>query len=196
MRKGLVVTLMAVILFFISSSRVFATDQLLMSKTKDKVIFVQDENGKFNYSWSFDKNEYSKNDFEFDKEITFKTDGLYDINKLIGNNDKKKLISFSHHGDLPGVATIKVPVSDCFNDGSILSLYYYDKKNEKVNLVEEKLEVINGFVTFQISHCSDYFVTMSIVNEASEESSTGTIIIGMIVVIVGLVGFTIFKNKK
>ncbi len=196
MRKCLVVTLMAVILFFISSSRVFATDQLLMSKTKDKVIFVQDENGKFNYSWSFDKNEYSKNDFEFDKEITFKTDGLYDINKLIGNNDKKKLISFSHHGDLPGVATIKVPVSDCFNDGSILSLYYYDKKNEKVNLVEEKLEVINGFVTFQISHCSDYFVTMSIVNEASEESSTGTIIIGMIVVIVGLVGFTIFKNKK
>lgn len=195
MRKCLVVTFLAVILFFISSSRVFATDQLLMTKTKDKVIFIQDQDGSFNYSWSFDKKEYNNN-FDFDKRITFKNDGLYDINNIVGNDDKKKLISFSHHGELPGIATIKVPVSDTFSDGDVLSLYYYDEENEEVTLVEETLEVINGFVTFNISHCSDYFVTLSIVNEASGESSSGTIIIGMIVVIVGLVGFTIFKNKK
>lgn len=56
--------------------------------------------------------------------------------------------------------------------------------------------VMNGYVTFDIDHCSDYFLTLSIVKEASGKSNNGVVIIGMLIIIVGLVGYTIFKGRK
>ena len=53
-----------------------------------------------------------------------------------------------------------------------------------------------GYVTFDITHCSDYFLTMSVVKNAEGANNNGVIIIGMLVIIVGLVGYTIFKNNN
>ena len=64
--KKILIILLAVILSFAGISSISASDNLIKTDTKDKVIFIQDENGKFSYSWSFDKEEYEKNAFDFD----------------------------------------------------------------------------------------------------------------------------------
>ena len=108
---------------------------------------------------------------------------------------KKEYVSFNYHGDLPSTATIKVPVSK-FKDEQMLNLYYYDDTTNKIELVQNNIMVSNGYVTFDIDHCSDYFLTLSVVKEASGNNNNGVIIVGMIIIIVGLVGYTLLKNKK
>ncbi len=194
-RKTLIIFL-AIVLFFAGMSSISASSNLLKTETKDKVIFIQGEKGHFNYSWTFDKNEFKKNEFEFDMNIKFESPNITRINKLINNNIKKQMISFDYHGNLPSLATIKVPVSKNFKDGDRLNLYYYNDLTNKIEEVDTNLKVINGFVSFDIKHCSDYFLTLSIVKEAGAKSNNGIIIIGMLVIIVGLIGYTFFKNKK
>lgn len=194
--KKLCVIFTFIFICFANISSVNASSELLKLDTKDKVMLVEEENGKFDYSWSFDKKDVKQDEMNFDPVITFKNKDLYDLDNLMGNKHKKKLISFNHHGTLPGIATIKVPVSDSFKEGDILSLYYYDEENERIELINKKIEVINGYATFEIKHCSDYFVTLSIVNDASKKGNSTIVIVGMIIVIVGLIGYTMFQNKK
>lgn len=193
--KKILIILLAVILSFAGISSISASDNLIKTDTKDKVIFIQDENGKFSYSWSFDKEEYEKNAFDFDMSIGFNSPFKNDIEKLISKNIKKEYVSFNYHGDLPSTATIKVPVSK-FKDEQMLNLYYYDDTTNKIELVQNNIMVSNGYVTFDIDHCSDYFLTLSVVKEASGNNNNGVIIVGMIIIIVGLVGYTLLKNKK
>ena len=54
--------------------------------------------------------------------------------------------------------------------------------------------VSGGYVTFDISHCSDYFFNHVRCEKTEGANNNGVIIIGMLVIIVGLVGYTIFKT--
>ena len=147
------------------------------------------------YSWSFDKKAYESKGFEFDMGIKFKSPNKTKINELIGKNIKKEYVSFNYHGNLPSVATIKVPISK-FNDEDRLNIYYYDDVSNKIEAIKNNVMVKNGYVTFEISHCSDYILTTSTIQNATNTNNNGIIIIGMLVVIVGLVGYTMFNNKK
>ena len=117
------------------------------------------------------------------------------INKLTDKNQNKDFVSFNYHGNLPSDATIKLPVNS-FKDGDRLNLYYYNDKTGKIETIKSNIMVSGGYVTFDITHCSDYFLTMSVVKNAEGANNNGVIIIGMLVVIVGLVGYTIFKNRN
>lgn len=193
--KKIFVIFLAAILSFVGISSISASDKLIKTETKDKVMFIQDKNGEFLYSWSFDKIEYNKSDLEFDMTINFESENENKINALVSGNIKKDFISFSYHGDLPSNATVKVPVTS-FEDGQRLNLYYYNENTNEIELVKNNVLVKNGYVTFEIEHCSDYFLTLSVVKEASDGNNNGVLIIGMLVVVVGLVGYTIFKNRK
>lgn len=187
-----------VLTFFVSMDIVFASDNLLETQTQNNVIFIKDNDGVFDYSWSFDKQAYNKNYFDFDLGLSYDSSKKNEINALVGQQIIKKYLSFNYHGDLPSEAKIKVNVSDKFKDGDYLYLYYYNEDTNKIEEIETNLKVINGYVTFPITHCSEYFLSLSIVNDASKTNSnnTGVIIIGMIIIVVGLIGFTISNNKK
>ncbi len=193
--KKIFVIFLAVVLSFAGISSISASDKLIKTETKDKVMFIQDRNGEFLYSWSFDKNEYNKSDLEFDMTIKFKSPNKEKINNLISNNIKKEFVSFNYHGVLPTEATVKVPVKN-FEDGQRLNLYYYNENTNEIETIQNNIMVQNGYASFEIDHCSDYFLTLSVVKEASGGNNNGVLIIGMLVVIVGLVGYTIFKNRK
>lgn len=193
--KRMFVTIFMIVIFFIGASTISASDKLIKAETSDKVMFIKEHDGKFMYSWSFDKKEYESKGFEFDMGIKFKSPYKTKINELLGKNMKKEYVSFNYHGNLPSVATIKVPISK-FNDEDRLNLYYYNDVTNKIETIKTNVMVKNGYATFETSHCSDYFLTMSIVKEASGATNNGVIIIGMLVVIVGLIGYTIFNNKK
>ena len=197
MKKQFVIFITIIFCLFFSVLRVSASDNLHKTETKDKVIFIKDNNGRFKYSWSFDKKSYKNNQFDFDLGIKFQTESKDKINKIIKDNLKKEYISFNYHGTLPSKATIKVPVNKNFKDDDVLKLYYYNDKTNNIEFVNNNVKVINGYVSFDIDHCSDYFLTLSIVKEAKgNNNSNSTIIIGMIFVIVFLVGYTLFNNRK
>ena len=193
--KKMSIILLAFLVFILHVSSISAEDKVNKIETNDKVIFTFSEKGKFLYSWSFDKKSYNNNGFEFDMGI--KNNSLFEkkINKLTDKKTPKEFVSFNYHGDLPSSATIKLPAHN-FKDGDRLNLYYYNDETGKIENIKSNIMVSGGYVTFDISHCSDYFLTMSVVKNAEGANNNGVIIIGMLVVIVGLVGYTIFKNRN
>ena len=193
--KKISVILLAFLVFILHVSSISAEDKVNKIETNDKVIFTFSEKGKFLYSWSFDKKSYNNNGFEFDMGIKNKSLFETKINKLTNKKTPKEFVSFNYHGDLPSSATIKLPAHK-FKDGDRLNLYYCNNETGKIENIKSNIMVSGGYVTFDISHCSDYFLTMSVVKNAEGANNNGVIIIGMLVVIVGLVGYTIFKNRN
>ena len=193
--KKVSIILLAFLVFILHVSSISAEDKVNKIETKDKVIFTFSEKGKFLYSWSFDKKSYNNNGFEFDMGIKNKSLFEKKINKLTDKKTPKEFVSFNYHGDLPSDATIKLPVNS-FKDGDRLNLYYYNDETGKIETIKSNIMVSGGYVTFDITHCSDYFLTMSVVKNAEGANNNGVIIIGMLVIIVGLVGYTIFKNRN
>ncbi len=193
--KKISVILFAFLVFILHVSSISAEDKVNKIETNDKVIFTFSEKGKFLYSWSFDKRSYNNNGFEFDMGIKNKSLFEKKINKLTDKKTPKEFVSFNYHGNLPSSATIKLPAHN-FKDGDRLNLYYYNDETGKIENIKSNIMVSGGYVTFDISHCSDYFLTMSVVKNAEGANNNGVIIIGMLVVIVGLVGYTIFKNRN
>ena len=194
MKKRIIILIFMVCLFF-SMESISASSNLIKTETKNKVMFIKDKNDSFSYSWAFDKEEYNKKEFDFDLEINFSTPNKKKIESIIKEDVKAKYISFNYHGNLPSIATIKVPISK-FNDEDRLNIYYYDDVSNKIEAIKNNVMVKNGYVTFEISHCSDYILTKSTIQNATNTNNNGIIIIGMLVVIVGLVGYTMFNNKK
>lgn len=193
--KKIILVILLIITLFVKTNIISASHKLIKTETNDKVMFIKEQDGKFMYSWSFDKKAYESKGFEFDMGIKFKSPNKTKINELIGKNIKKEYVSFNYHGNLPSVATIKVPISK-FNDEDRLNIYYYDDVSNKIEAIKNNVMVKNGYATFEISHCSDYILTTSTIQNATNTNNNGIIIIGMLVVIVGLVGYTIFNNKK
>lgn len=193
--KKISVILLAFLVFILHVSSISAENKVNKIETKDKVIFTFSENGKFLYSWSFDKKSYNNNGFEFDMGIKNKSLFEEKINKLTDKKTLKEFVSFNYHGNLPSSATVKLPAHN-FKDGDRLNLYYYNDATEKIETIKSNIMVSGGYVTFDITHCSDYFLTMSVVKNAEGANNNGVIIIGMLVIIVGLVGYTIFKNRN
>ncbi|MGL5353129.1 MAG: immunoglobulin-like domain-containing protein, partial [Clostridium sp.] len=72
-----------------------------------------------------------------------------------------KIIHFDYHGQLPGKATVKVKIDNPEDvKGKELTLYYYNAETKKPEKVQGPLLVDeNGYVTVEITHCSDYFLS-------------------------------------
>ena len=106
-------------------------------------------------------------------------------------------MTFDHHGKLPSNATVRVNVADKFKDGEELYLYYYNEESSEIEYIEHKLKVVDGYVEFDIEHCSNYFLTAAVVNEAvNNPKSVNYIIIGLGVIVFILIAMTLSQSKK
>lgn len=126
---------------------------------KNLTIGVVDKDNKLQYSWTFSEKSMDNTDMEIDLSINFDAEkGKKEkIEKLTGKDDAR-YITFNHHGDLPGNATIKTYVGDKYKNGEKIYLYYFDEEQEKVLRVGDKpMEVKGGYVEYTITHCSVYF---------------------------------------
>jgi len=174
------------------------------AETKDEVIYeVVDNRKNLTYSWTFNKDEKFKKALKDDMEIdlNLKLDILNELkdkelDSLVTNEDKL-IISFEHHGELPTKAKIKINVQERYKDGELLYLYYLNEEENRVEYIANEIPVKNGYVEFEIEHCSNYFLTASIVQDAvNNPKNVNLIIIVMVVVIIVLIGATLFQNKK
>ena len=140
----------------------------------------------------FLRQEWNKNNFDysrFRKGVSLK------------NGTVIQALTFKrgHRCECCGLSTwndVPIPLQVHHKDGDRLNLYYYNDKTGKIETIKSNIMVSGGYVTFDITHCSDYFLTMSVVKNAERANNNGVIIIGMLVIIVGLVGYTIFKNTN
>lgn len=174
------------------------------SETNDEVIYeVVDNRKNLTYSWTFNKDENFKKALKDNMEIdlSLKLDIVSelenkDLNDLVTNDDKL-VILFDHHGELPTKAKVRINVGDKYKDGELLYLYYLNEEKNQVEYIANEIPVKNQYVEFEITHCSKYFLTASIVQDAvNNPKNINLIIIVMVVVIIVLIGATLFQNKK
>ncbi len=184
-----------------------ASDTLMnitKSETENEIIYeVIDNAKKLSYSWTFQKNEELnkalKNNMEID--LNLKLDLLTNLednkfNEIVNNKDSL-IVSFEHHGKLPTKAKVKINVEEKYKNGEMLYLYYLNEDKTQIEYIDSQIPVKNGYVEFEISHCSKYFLTASIIQEAvNNPKNINLIIIVMVVVIIVLIGATLMQNKK
>lgn len=173
-------------------------------ETKDYYYYsIEDYERDLSYSWQFEKDKSKNISVEDSLYITedlrlsidANTNGA---NRITDKVDQKKLIiSFDYHGELPLKTTVKINVAEKFKNGDSLYLYYYNPDNDGIEYIAHNVEVKNGYVEFQIEHCSDYFLTAAVVNDAvNNPESVNYIIIGLIVIVFILVAVTLLQSKK
>ncbi len=130
----------------------------LQKEGKNLTVGVTDENLQLQYSWTFSNRTVTNTDMNIDLSIKFDSEKKDEIQKLTGR-DNAMYLSFGHHGELPGPATIKSYVGNNYKDGEKIYLYYFDEEQGKILMVgNSALEVKNGYVEYTITHCSTYLL--------------------------------------
>lgn len=178
--------------------------KMIKTETKDYYYYeIKDYERDLEYSWKFLKNKdddiavedslYIEEDLRLSLDAN--TNNTAKINEEVKND--KLIITFDYHGDLPLETTVRLNIQNRFKNGEELYIYYYNPELDQIEYVDHGIEVKNGYVEFQIDHCSDYFLTAAVVNDAvNNPQSINLIIIGLVIVVFILIAITLFQAKK
>ena len=189
----------------LAKEEIISNNETKISKTEtEKYISynVIDYERDLTYTWDFikDKSKSVKENILMDVNLRLNIDNIdtEDTEEIERRVDQNKLIiSFDHHGELPLNAKVKINVGDKFQNNDDLYLYYYNPLTKQIEFMEKDIIVKNGYVTFTIDHCSDYFLTAAVVNDAvNNPKSLNYIIIGLGAVVVILIAITLVQSKK
>ena len=163
-----------------------------------------DNNKKLLYTWMVDGSKI-ENTNSFLTKVSA-SDGENSVVKKLVNNVDGTLITLDNKDLLPKGTMLKYYVGDKYKNGDVVNVYYHNLYDEKLDEVGSKLVVKDGYVTFNTSKGSDYFVTLDNLGNESEVTTTGTkksinifLIISIIefIVIIGLlVYFLKFRDKN
>ena len=170
-------------------------DMNLIKKNKKIVRFsYYDENDKLIYSWIIDGKKIEKV-YEVNTTINLSGNKAKDIKKL-SNYADGIFLDFKHNGILVNGTSIKLYVGDKFEDGNLVSVYYYNEKNNTLDLKIESIKAKKGYIEFDIDHCSNYFVTMSNLKDNKSNNVFAIIIIIELIIVITIMVFYFIKRKK
>lgn len=170
-------------------------DMNLIKKSKKIVRFsYYDENDKLIYSWIIDGKKIEEV-YEVNTTINLSGNKAKDIKKL-SNYADGIFLDFKHNGILVNGTSIKLYVGDKFEDGNLVSVYYYNEKNNTLDLKIESIKVKKGYIEFDIDHCSNYFVTMSNLKDNKSNNVFAIIIIIELIIVITIMVFYFIKRKK
>ncbi len=132
-------------------------------KGLDKTVSFTQEDGTV---WSFNGDDIKDENLEGigNIKISVKNVAEEENQEPINNIDAKaKVIHFDYHGVLPGKASVKVKIDNPQDVmGKDLTFYYFNPETQKPEKIQGPLSVDkDGFVTVEIEHCSDYFLSES-----------------------------------
>lgn len=141
---------------------------VIKSESRNKVKYkIEDGNGNYLYSWTFpkDNRDSSKDTIKIEEEVDFniETDVLNPKIEKLTNGFNSLVVTFSHHGVLPGKSEIELNVSDKYDDGEKLYLYYFNEDDNVLEYIDNNILVKSGYVDFSIEHCSEYVLSTSII---------------------------------
>lgn len=169
-------------------------------KKSGKIVTLNyyDKNKVLVYSWILDGSKI-KDSKEFLTTISYISNYSKKIS-IQANYAEGISVSFKHSGELPKGTKIKLYVGDKFTDDSIINIYYYNQDKEVLKNIKKGIKVQEGYVEFELEHCSDYFITMSnVINTIKETNFSIDIfmIISIIefIIIITLILIYCFKIK-
>lgn len=166
----------------------------LMNDSKKKFIINNYNENIINYTWIIDgKNIGNSNDI--DTSIKFNSDNIDAINKLTNYADSVYL-NFIHNGVVPSGTKIKIYVLDKYQNGDKVNIYYYNEDKNKMDTIKQDIEVVDGYVEFEIEHCSDYIITKAVLESKNTFNYFMVIAIIEFIVIVGYIIYIKLFNKK
>lgn len=130
------------------------------------------------YSWIIDGSKL-KNTHELLTTISSESSNKKNI--LIQSNYADGLfLELKQGNNLPNGTKIKIYVGDKYSDNDLVNIYSYDKKEDKLSLINKKVKVENGYVEFDVQESSDYFITMTTVSNAENSSINIFMIISIV----------------
>lgn len=177
--------------------------KILKSENSKEVVYnVIDYERNLTYSWSFSKENIDiplAESLEMDINLRLNIDAITNNTNIINEkvNDNKLIVTFDYHGSLPTKAKVLVDVQNKFKNGEHLYLYYYNPELDQIEFIDKDIVVKDGYVEFEIDHCSDYFLTGAVVNEAvNNPKSINYVIIGLGIIVFILIAITLIQSKK
>ena len=170
----------------------------VLDKAAQKGIVItvekKDDLGRVIYVWTF-------NGVASDTRTSINTNLSFaspDKEAILGlaNYADGLVLNFSHSGAIAPGTGIKIYVGAQFEDGMKLNLYLYDKEKGKLTLQVGEVEVMKGFVSLNMTHASEYFLTRSILKETV--SNPGFFLATVIEagLILSLIVFMILHRKR
>ena len=141
------------------ASGVLSSELLAALKTSGKTLVVvsRDPQNKTLYEWAIDGTKVTGNT-TIKTFITFSSEYTVEIDSLT-NYARGIVLTFEENETLPENTTVTLMVGNQFNDGDIVTLYYYEPSVKKLSAEAKELLVENGKVTFTLTHTSTYFVS-------------------------------------
>ena len=127
----------------------------------DKIISFVLEDGTV---WSFKGNNINSENIDSIKLSVSNIPTEEAKNVIESLTDDAIFIKFDHHGYLPGRALVKLKVKVDNKEiiGKRLTLYYYNPETKEVEKVNNNVFLDNDeYVTLEIDHCSDYFLSVN-----------------------------------
>lgn len=163
-------------------------------KNSNKIISFDkyDENKLLLYSWLINSKKI-KNSNEFNTNVNI-TENSDKIDKLT-NYANGLYISFEHKGDLPEGTKVKLFVGNKYKNGNLLNFYYYNEKDNKLELIKKDITVKDGYVEIDMNHCSNYYLTKADFNKKNSNPFIAISIVEL-GLIISMTVFYIIKNKK
>lgn len=163
-------------------------------KNSNKIISFDkyDENKLLLYSWLINSKKI-KNSNEFNTNVNI-TENSDKIDKLT-NYANGLYISFEHKGDLPEGTKVKLFVGNKYKNGDLLNFYYYNEKDNKLELIKKDITVKEGYVEIDMNHCSNYYLTKADFNKKNSNPFIAISIVEL-GLIISMTVFYIIKNKK
>ena len=181
---------------------IISSDALTLIKEKGKdVRFVKyDNKNKEVYSFII-----SSKDLDNVKDLNTKI--IKETNKDKYKNkfdyDEGISIQFGHKEEFPNGTKVKIYVGDKYKNGTRLELYYYNDNDSSNSKIKDNIEVVNGYIVFEIDKGTDYFVKtrdkeLTIACQEKKKKLNPFLIISIIeaiIIIAGIIFFIRYKKK-
>jgi len=126
----------------------------LQSNKKTLNYTVMNENRGTAYTFSINGSSITTPS-EIDFNMSFTTDNQSKIDALT-NAPNSVYLNFKENNTFKGKIKLKAFVGDKFNLGNTLTLYYYDKTNNTLEMVKEALKVKNNYTEFEVEKLGEY----------------------------------------
>ena len=177
----------------------------IIEKTETETDYyykVEDPKQNIAYSWKTKKEANSKPikeslSLENDLKVSIEEESNAKKNIHRLTKEEKIVISFTKYGTPAQEITLELPVTDKFQEGEKLYLYYYNKLEDQIEFVQNNIAVKNGKSKITVLQSADYFLTNKrIKNAKNNPKQRNYIIIGLVIISFLLLLITFLEVRK
>jgi hypothetical protein len=174
---------------------IVSDDILQTVKQSKKKLLVRgyDEHGSLLYEWIIDGKQASSLNSIYAKLMVM-TDLEKSLDELT-NYAKGIYLDFDKNEVLPEGTQIRIKASSMFADGEKVKLYYYDASASKLQLQGDQYEVIEGYITINLTHTSEYFLTQSTIGQNRSSFNLWLIVAMVELLLIAGLGLIFIKSK-